>query len=203
MRRSAACGRLGALAAERHPRRATVRRPGAHLRHALQQPGAQDGRFYDIWTPALGFGAEAHVSSTVPGPGQQLLQHRHVAGRRPAADLRRQWRRWPKSSGLFSTTNSTTAADGARLAQERWYATMITLADGRGLIMGGSVPYPGPLTAPTPEVYENGQWRSLFGASSVPLFCVACLGASPLPKPGTTRAPGWRPTARCSASPPA
>ncbi|MDH4390828.1 MAG: RICIN domain-containing protein [Aquabacterium sp.] len=131
--------------------------------------GAQDGRFYDIWDPSQGFGAASHVSSTVPDPvnsfcstamwvadGRLLISGGNGDGGR--------------SSGLFSTTNSTSTALGARLAQERWYATMITLADGRGLIMGGSVPYPGPMTAPTPEVYENGQWRSLFGATSVPMF---------------------------------
>lgn len=135
----------------------------------FNNPFAQDGRFYDIWDPSQGFGAASHVSSTVPDPvnsfcstamwlsdGRLLIAGGNGDG--------------GHSSGLFSTTNSTSTPVGSRLAQERWYATMITLADGRGLIMGGSVPYPGPATAPTPEVYENGQWRSLFGASSVPMF---------------------------------
>ena len=130
---------------------------------------AQDGRFYDIWDPSRGFATASHVSSTAPDPvnsfcstamwladGRLLIAGGNGDGGR--------------SSGLFSTTNSTSTPVGSRLAQERWYATMITLAGGRGLIMGGSVPYPGPATAPTPEVHENGQWRSLFGASSVPMF---------------------------------
>jgi hypothetical protein len=144
----------------------------------FNDPFAQDGRFYDIWNPALGFGAEAHVSSTVPDPVNSFCSTAMwladgrllISGGNGAAG---------KSSGLFSTTNSASTADGARLAQERWYASMITLADGRGLILGGSVPYPGPLTAPTPEIYEDGQWRSLFGASSEPLFASRAVGAQP------------------------
>jgi hypothetical protein len=70
------------------------------------------------------------------------------------------------------------------MADERWYSTMLTLADGRPIIMGGSAPY-GALTgyanpvaainggqvSMTPEVYEpDTGWRSLFGALSREAF---------------------------------
>ena len=138
--------------------------------------GAQDGRFYDVWNPALGFAAGAHVASVVADPvnsfcststwlasGQLLVSGGNGGG--------------GKSSGLFSTLTSTATPDGASLAAERWYATMLTLADGRSLILGGTVPYANPLTSQTPEIYEGGRWRSLLGASSTPIFGVRQLGA--------------------------
>ena len=136
-------------------------------------PATQDGRYYDIWTPSLGFDADSHVSSTAPDPvnsfcaaaAWQLDGQLLIAGGNGNGG---------KSSGLFSTRTLATA-NGATYAAERWYATLLTLPDGRSLTIGGTVPYQSPLTSQTPEILENGRWRSLFGASSTPIFGVRKL----------------------------
>ncbi len=82
---------------------------------------------------------------------------------------------------MGSATNGVTAV-AAKLANDRYYSTMITLADGRQLIMGGSYPYQGGFADPqgsidkglmtgmTPEIFANGAWSSLFGAKSREAF---------------------------------
>ena len=90
-------------------------------------------------------------------------------------------------NGSVTTTLYTPATDSvttgnANLADERWYATMLNLPDGRPVMLGGMVPYvegmqdnPNQavaqgLASMTPEVFENGAWRSLFGAYSRDAF---------------------------------
>jgi YVTN family beta-propeller protein len=148
----------------------------------FDSPAVQDGRFYDIWNPSQGFGAGSHASSTVPDyvnsfcstaawqPDGRLL----ISGGNGNGG---------KSSGLFSTTTLASTNTGATLAAERWYATMLTLPDGRSLVLGGTVPYGTPVTSQTPEILENGQWRSLFGASSTPIFGVRQLESQPEANP--------------------
>ena len=145
-------------------------------------PAAQDGRFFDVWNPTLGFEAQSHQASQVADPvnsfcgtstwlasGRLLVSGGNGNG--------------GKSSGLFSTVTGTATADGASLAAERWYASMLTLADGRSLIIGGTVPYVDPITSHTPEIYENGRWRSLFGAGSREMFGIRALGSQPQANP--------------------
>ena len=137
-------------------------------------PATQDGRFYDIWDPSKGFDAGSHVSSTAPDPVNsfcaaatwQLDGKLLISGGNGNNG---------KSSGLFSTTTLAASNLGSTLAAERWYATMLTMPDGRSLVLGGTVPYKDPITSQTPEILENGQWRSLFGASSTPIFGVRKL----------------------------
>jgi YVTN family beta-propeller protein len=141
----------------------------------------QDGRTFDIWDPAQGFGAASHqttfdaaqvnsfcASATFLDDGRLLIS----GGNSPldSSELA------PASGGVSKTLS--------RMADERWYATMLTLADGRPIIMGGSVPYEaltayanpvaainGGKVSMTPEVYEPGSgWRSLFGATSREAF---------------------------------
>ncbi len=154
-------------------------------------PATQDGRYSDIWNPAMGFTNAAHITSVVPDPVNSFcgtsgwLQDGTllVAGGNGNGG---------KSTGVFSTTTYTTA-NSSTLAAERWYATMLPLPDGRQIMIGGTVPYGSPVTSQTPEVLENGAWRSLFGAGSTPIFGVRDLGnykeANPWYYPRTWVAP--------------
>lgn len=91
-----------------------------------------------------------------------------------------------KSTFIFDPATQARVQLATSFAHQRWYATMLTLADGRALTLGGMVPYTegqyanpvGALNAGqsslTPEIFElaqagdpkSGAWRSLLGASS-------------------------------------
>ncbi|GJD65469.1 AbfB domain-containing protein [Methylobacterium frigidaeris] len=145
-------------------------------------PDTQDGRTFDIWTPTQGL-AGGHV--TLPG----------VAGVNSfcAAQSFRADGSLLISGGIFDngndkgsvvlngTATGVTAA-AARLANDRYYSTMLTLPNGQQIIMGGSYPYQGGwddpqgsidkglMTGMTPEVYDGTRWKSLFGAKSRDAF---------------------------------
>ncbi|RZL54313.1 MAG: DUF1929 domain-containing protein, partial [Variovorax sp.] len=148
----------------------------------FNNPAAQDGRFYDIWNPANGFGAGSHVTSIAPDPVNSFCA---AATWQPDGRLLISGGNGNngRSSGLFSSASLATVNMGSTLAAERWYATMLTLPDGRSLMLGGTVPYASPITSQTPEILENGQWRSLFGASSTPIFGVRQLENQPEANP--------------------
>jgi YVTN family beta-propeller protein len=151
-------------------------------------PGTQDGRTYDVWTPSLGFGAGSHVTSydaarvnsfcstaAFLGDGRLLITGGNT----------------PRGSSLFSTATGTSTTEASQLADDRWYATMLTLPDARAVILGGIDPYTeGMVSNPdaaitagqvsmTPEVYSAGTgWRTLIGAQSRDAFGPDYLRAS-------------------------
>ena len=91
---------------------------------------------------------------------------------------------------IYTPSTNSAAMSTARLADDRWYATMLTLPDGRPIMLGGMAPFAegmqgNPdqsvaqgLASMTPEVYENGGWRSLPGAYSRDAFGPDYLRAS-------------------------
>jgi YVTN family beta-propeller protein len=141
--------------------------------------GQQDGRYFDVWSPAAGMGTNSHNttfdsgklnsfcgSSAFATDGRLLL-----TGGNDAA-----------SSQYYDPATNQRVVANMKLAQNRWYSTMLTLPDGRPLILGGMVPYTEGMTSDptgaiaqglpsmTPEILENGSWRSLFGAYSRDAF---------------------------------
>ena len=154
----------------------------------LNTPGTQDGRTYDVWTPSLGFTAAAHVTSFEAGRFNSFCSaatflndgRLMVTGGNSAVN-----------SVLMTPATGATVNDSAALADQRWYATMLTLPDGRALIVGGMDPYQeGMVSNPdtaiangtvsmTPEVYTPGTgWQSLPGARSRDAFGPDYLRAS-------------------------
>ncbi|KQP36590.1 RICIN domain-containing protein [Methylobacterium sp. Leaf100] len=146
-------------------------------------PGVQDGRTFDIWDPYRGLARESHLTLRGPGgvnsfcatdafqaDGSLLIS----GGIFEAGN--------DKGSAILNITANTVTAAGARLANDRYYSTMLTLPNGQQIIMGGSYPYLGGyadpqgsidrgwMTGMTPEVYDGGAWRSLFGATSREAF---------------------------------
>lgn len=146
-------------------------------------PGVQDGRTFDIWDPTLGFAGGSH--KTLPGvtgvnsfcAAQTFLGDGSLLVAGGIFDNGND-----KGSVVLNSQGSGVGALQAKLANDRYYSTMITLADGRQLIMGGSYPYLGGFSDPqgsidkgymtgmTPEVFSGGQWSSLFGAKSRDAF---------------------------------
>lgn len=133
----------------------------------------QNGRYYDVWDPAQGFSQSAH--NTVYDPNRQD-SFCAAAAYLPDGTLMISGGNGSTTSTLYETESHTSTTSASSMAEARWYATMINLPDGRPIIMGGMVPYTeGMVDNPdqaiangwpsmTPEVFENGQWRSLFGA---------------------------------------
>lgn len=145
-------------------------------------PGTQDGRTFDIWDPTQGIGA-GHI--TLPGvPGVNSFcaaqAFRADGSLLIAGGIFDNGN--DKGSVLLNNTATGVGGIGAKLANDRYYSTMLTLPNGQQLIMGGSYPYQGGwndpqgsidkglMTGMTPEIYDGNQWRSLFGAKSRDAF---------------------------------
>ena len=150
-------------------------------------PAAQDGRYYDVWSPELGFANSAHAGSITPDAVNSFCGMAGwladgsllVAGGNGGGGTAN----YGKTVGTFSLANYKTTQNALSMAAERWYATMVALPDARQLVIGGTVPYVDPITSQTPEILENGSWRSLFGAASTPMFGVRRVDNQPESNP--------------------
>ncbi|MGJ7580722.1 galactose oxidase-like domain-containing protein [Variovorax sp. RHLX14] len=161
---------------------------GRVLSYGSTKDGAtQDGRLFDLWDPTLGFGTNSHQTTyrgtqqdsfcsaaTFLGDGRLMISGGNGS----------------VTSTMYTPATDSVVQSAANMADERWYATMLNLPDGRPVILGGMVPYsegmqdnPNQavaqgLASMTPEVFENGAWRSLFGAYSREAFGPDYLRAS-------------------------
>lgn len=149
--------------------------------------GVQDGRTFDLWDPALGLDdPAAHYTlpnaqsidsfcsaGTLLMSGSMLIS----GGSSTASGLS------SMASTVFNPASATPTALAAQMSAKRWYASMITLPDGRALVTGGSAPYAteayndvaGSLArgdiSMMPEVYKpGGGWTKLTGATSRDAF---------------------------------
>lgn len=149
----------------------------------VNNPGTQDGRTFDIWDPTRAGAANAHV--TVQG----VVGVNSFCG----AQAFRFDGSLISSGGIFDNgqdkgsviLNSSATAIGAvkaQMANDRYYSTLLTLPNGKQIILGGTYPYAaghgnpqasinnGEMKAMTPEIFDGNQWNSLFGANSRDAF---------------------------------
>ncbi|HYJ09224.1 MAG TPA: AbfB domain-containing protein, partial [Polyangiaceae bacterium] len=141
----------------------------------------QDGRYYDVWDPAQGFAGGSHQTSFEAARVNSFCS---AAAYRFDGKLLVAGGNSPLDSNLFSPASASVTASPFRLADERWYGSLIALQAGKLLMLGGSTPY-GALQAfqdpntyaangsvsMTPELYDASTgWRSLFGAQSRDAF---------------------------------
>ncbi|AWB24887.1 DUF1929 domain-containing protein [Methylobacterium currus] len=152
---------------------------------ASGSPAVQDGRTFTFWDPSQGFDRGFITYSGVGGVNSFCS----AQALRPDGTLM-------TSGGIFDNGNdkgslvvssTPNGANGAfavaaKLANDRYYSTMLTLPNGQQLIMGGNYPYAGGwndpqgainqgyLTGMTPELFDGTQWKSLFGAKSRDAF---------------------------------
>jgi hypothetical protein len=145
--------------------------------------------YYAIWNPSRGYGADAFTlvpnatrsnlfcgsQLVLPGSGDVLM----VGGGR--LDQYRQRNSGSYDVNLFSTLYDVLTRQSESLNFARWYATLLTLGNGRQLVVGGladrgapamgEIP-PGPSTySPIPEMLSaDGQWQSLPGAQSAEAY---------------------------------
>lgn len=148
----------------------------------------QDGRVFDLWDP-LRIAGNAPVHTTVPSV-QTVDSFCSTSAMLPSGSLL-------VSGGIISPDGGTndhgsvlvnntgtqvTQANGT-LAQDRYYATLVTLPSGLPIILGGNLVYgngwddpngwiaAGYMGSMTPELYDPATgWRSLFGANSRTAF---------------------------------
>ncbi|MBM6575061.1 DUF1929 domain-containing protein [Microvirga sp. SRT01] len=131
---------------------------------------AQSGRVYDIWDPTRGFGRESHLTLTGVADVDSFCSAATflddgsllIAGGIFSEGNDR-------GSVLVDQTGSSLRGLGRNMAYDRYYATMVTLNDGRPLIVGGSYPYQD-VNNFVPEVYNPNGWASLFGAADTLVF---------------------------------
>lgn len=136
---------------------------------------SQNGRYLDVWDPALGFGPGAHLTVYDASRQDSFCA---AAVYLSDGSLMISGGNGSSTSTLYDAGSHSSYTSSASMAAARWYATMINLPDGRPIILGGMVPYTEDMVnqpdqaiangwpSMTPEVFENGQWRSLFGAYS-------------------------------------
>jgi Domain of unknown function (DUF1929) len=146
---------------------------GRVMSYGTNAAGVQGAQLnYDVWDPRRGTAMSAHLvlpnstgtdifcsaQSLLPASGRLLIAGGDVtvAGVRNHAS--------PDLNIFDADTNVLSALPQARMSVPRWYPSLLTLANGETLVMGGLA---NPTTsAPTPEVYSlQGAWRQLGGAT--------------------------------------
>ncbi len=150
----------------------------------VNTPGTQDGRTFDIWDPIQGLnagGAHTTLQGIVGINSFCSSQAFRLDGTMMSAggifDNGND-----KGSVVLNSSATALAANAAKLGNDRYYSTMLTLPTGQQLIMGGDYPYAtgwsdpqgsinnGYNTGMTPELYDGTRWNSLFGANSRDAF---------------------------------
>ncbi len=146
---------------------------GRVMSYGTNAAGAQGAQFnYDVWDPRLGTDLASHLvlpnststdifcsaQSLLPASGRLLIAGGDVTvrGVRNYSS--------PDVNVFDYSTNGLAPLPQARMSVPRWYPSLLTLANGETLVMGGLA---NPTTsAPTPEVYTlKGDWRRLSNAT--------------------------------------
>jgi hypothetical protein len=146
---------------------------GRVMSYGTDGQGNQTGQFnYDVWDPSKGTGTASHLvlpnttgtdifcsaQIIVPSSGAVLLTggDRTVNGvRNYSAD----------DVNFFDYRYNALTASPQRMSAVRWYPTVLTLANGKVLVLGGRADPNTP--APTPELYSEAEgWSKLTGATS-------------------------------------
>jgi hypothetical protein len=154
---------------------------GRVMNFGTSETGAQGAALiYDVWDPTLGTGSNAHLilpnttgtdifcsaQSVMAETGQVLTS---------GGDLTINGQRnYSQNHTTIFSPQSDTIASGPSMQYPRWYASMIPLATGQKLVLGGRTA-PGD-AAITPEVYDpTGGWTTLTGATSNAAFNITAL----------------------------
>lgn len=153
---------------------------GRLLTYGTDGQGNQTGQFtYDVWDPSKGTGADSHLTLpnttgadtfcsgqiVLPASGAVLL----TGGDRTVNGVRNYS---INDVNLFDWRSNALYSAQAPMAFLRWYPTVLTLANGSTLVLGGrQTPEVAGVsketTVSTPEVYTEGiGWRSLPAVAS-------------------------------------
>jgi hypothetical protein len=134
---------------------------------------------YDVWTPTLGNGSDAHtiLSNTTPtdifcAAASLLSQSPDTPGSLliTGGDVTMGGVRGFSSNNvtIFNPNNNTISSAGL-MAYPRWYPSITTLVNGDKLILGGQLTPSPSVGAPTPELRSAATgWKTLSGISIDP-----------------------------------
>lgn len=149
---------------------------GRVMSYGTDGAGVQSARFqYEVWSPWLGTGPDAHLvlpnttgtdifcsAQTVLPSGAVLL----TGGNHST--------NWEANLAIddvsfFDFLNQKLYSGPSKMAWPRWYPSVVAMANGEALVLGGRT---NPLAnSTTPEVYgAGGGWRALPGANSEDAF---------------------------------
>jgi hypothetical protein len=138
---------------------------------------AQNTLVYDVWTPSLGFGSDAHsllpnttktdifcgFQSLMTATGQVLI----TGGDVDTAKMNRT-NNSNNHVNIFSPQQNTMQPSG-QMVYARWYASAVAMPNGELVVLAGRVAHNVPAT--TPEAYNpTTGWRGLDGATSDAAF---------------------------------
>jgi hypothetical protein len=146
---------------------------GRVMNYGTDQNGSQSGQFvYDVWTPSLGTGTNAHqVLSNTTGTdifcSAQVVVPADNSVLITGGDLTVNGVRNYSNPDItnFNYSTNQLSANANKLSQRRWYPSVLTLANADVLVLGGRADPQTPV--PTPQVYTPGAgWRDLTGATS-------------------------------------
>ncbi|WP_161784337.1 galactose oxidase-like domain-containing protein [Aquabacterium sp. NJ1] len=159
------------------PIQVSVLSDGRVLAFGTDRQGRQGAsEVFDVWNPAKGMGPDAHLvlpngtgtdifcsgQIIIPSSGQVLL----VGGDR-TVNGERNWS--SPDINFYDIKAGSIKSAGRTMERPRWYPTVMTLANGEVLILGGRLDpqhY-----APIPEIYNpQTGWRTLPGADKDALF---------------------------------
>ncbi len=167
---------------------------GRVLNYGTDQNGTQGAQFvYDVWTPTLGTGTNAHqVLSNTTGTdifcSAQVVVPADNSVLITGGDLTINGARNYSNQDItnFNYSTNQISSNASKLSQRRWYPSVLTLANADVLVLGGRAD---PQTAvPTPQVYTPGAgWRDLTGATSD-----AAYGARNVTYPRAWQAPNGK-----------
>ena len=149
---------------------------GRVMSYGSNPDGNQTGQFvYDVWNPALGTGAEAHL--TLPNTtrtdifcsGQSVMW---MTGETliTGGDLTvRGSRNYSNNATTIFSAATNTIRSADKMQFPRWYDSIVPLPNGEMLVLGGRVDLQ--TSAATPEVYSPwAGWRTLNGATNGDAF---------------------------------
>jgi Domain of unknown function (DUF1929)/Glyoxal oxidase N-terminus len=150
---------------------------GRVLSFGSDQAGLQGALVHAVWNPNLGTRASAHtvlpnaVSTDIFCAGQTVISSTGetliVGGDETINGVRN----YSVTDTTFYNYLTGKMYSGQPMAFKRWYSTLVALANGDILILGGRSEKDVPTYASTPEVYAHGAgFRTLLGAASDDAF---------------------------------
>ena len=154
---------------------------GRVLNYGSNRGGLQGAFIYDLWTPSLGTGSNAHLvlpnttntdifcseQSMMWSTGQVLIT---------GGDLTIQnTRNYSNNATTIFSPKTNTIASAGHMTYPRWYPSIVAMPNGDMVTLGGRRA-PG-VPADTPEVYNPATgWRVLTGAYSATAFSNSSSG---------------------------
>lgn len=151
---------------------------GTTMSYGTNMNGAQKGMLIEHWNPKLGTVASAHTVSpngvktdffcsghtVISKTGETLI----TGGDKTIDHVRN----YSNADTNFYNYLDGTVRPGAKMAFKRWYPTLVTMADGKVVTLGGRSGINPSTFANTPEIWTPGEpaFKALYGATNATAY---------------------------------